>query len=108
LHNYCDLVDYTITVRWNGDVVSCCYDLTSRYVMGNILQDSLESIWNGKRYIGLRRSIDGRKFIPLCAGCNKVKPNTYLVVKPELRARFTAAASRGLPPPGRGRAEGTS
>ncbi len=90
--NYCDLVDFTITVRWNGDVVSCCYDLTSRYVLGNVLKEDLASIWNGKRYLGLRRSIDTKKFIPLCASCNKVKPNVYLLEKPEVRARFLQPA----------------
>lgn len=84
--NYCDHVENTLTVRWNGDVVSCCYDLTSRFVLGNVHQESLETIWNNKRYLGLRQSIDTRKFIPLCASCNIVRPNVFLTLKPEMRA----------------------
>lgn len=26
----------TLTIRYNGDVIPCCYDLTSKLVMGNI------------------------------------------------------------------------
>ena len=37
----------TITIRSNGDVVPCCYDLTSKLVMGNIRENSLAQIWNG-------------------------------------------------------------
>ncbi len=86
--NYCDLVDFTMTIRWNGDVVTCCYDLTSQFVLGNVMQQTLEEIWNGKKYRGLRRSIDSRRFIPLCAACNRVKPNLFLVLKPGVRERL--------------------
>jgi radical SAM protein with 4Fe4S-binding SPASM domain len=79
--NECDLVDVTVSVRWNGDVVSCCYDLTSRYVLGNILQESLDDIWNGKKYLGLRRSIDTRRFVPLCANCSKVQTPRFLALR---------------------------
>ena len=79
--NECDLVDVTVTVRWNGDVVSCCYDLTSKYVLGNILNEPLADIWNGKKYLGLRRSIDTRRFVPLCANCSKVQAPRYLTLR---------------------------
>jgi radical SAM protein with 4Fe4S-binding SPASM domain len=81
--HYCDLVDYTMTIRWNGDVVACCYDLTSRYVLGNVHQDDLATIWNSDKFLGLRRSIETGRFIPLCANCNVVKPNTFLLLRPE-------------------------
>ena len=32
----CSLLDETLTIRSNGDVVVCCYDLTSLKVMGNL------------------------------------------------------------------------
>lgn len=86
--NYCDHVESTVTIRWNGDVVSCCYDLTSQYVLGNVNQEKLSSIWNGKKYQGLRKSIDTMRFIPLCAGCNVVKPNIYLIPRQEVLMRL--------------------
>jgi len=44
--NSCDHVDSTITIHWNGDVVPCCYDLTSQLVMGNVLEKDIADIWN--------------------------------------------------------------
>ncbi|MBP0001027.1 MAG: radical SAM protein [Cyanobacteria bacterium SID2] len=79
--NYCDLVEHTMTVRWNGDVVACCYDLTSKEVLGNVREADLETIWNGDRYLSLRQSIDTRNFVPLCDKCNVVKPRVYLKLK---------------------------
>lgn len=79
--NECDLVDVTVTVRWNGDVVSCCYDLTSKFVLGNVLREELADIWNGRKYVGLRRSIDTRRFVPLCANCSKIQEPRYLILR---------------------------
>lgn len=53
----CDHVDNTITIRASGEVVPCCYDLTSQLVMGNVMQDSLAQIWNSPAYLELRRQI---------------------------------------------------
>ena len=86
--NYCDHVEATITVRWNGDVVACCYDLTSQYVLGNILQDDLSTIWNNDKYIRLRQSINKKEFVPMCSNCNVVRSNVYLTIKPEVLEGF--------------------
>lgn len=79
--NRCSLTDETITVRWNGDVVPCCFDLTSQCITGNIHQASLEEIWNNQNYLHLRESIDTRNFNSLCGNCNMVKPSVYLLLK---------------------------
>lgn len=81
VENYCDHIRQTITIRWNGDVVPCCYDLTSRLVMGNIMSDRLADIWNSAQYLSLRQGIHDRKFAPLCNNCNVVKPSVYLIRK---------------------------
>lgn len=41
----CDHIVNTLTVRADGSVVPCCYDLTSKLVMGNIMDQSLTDIW---------------------------------------------------------------
>ena len=82
--SYCDHTEQTMTVRWNGDVVACCYDLTSQEVLGNVKQDSLENIWNNDKYLYLRRSIDQKMFVKLCDNCNVVKPKVYLTLKKPL------------------------
>ncbi len=70
--NSCDHVNNTITIRWNGDVVPCCYDLTSRYIVGNILAQDLTTIWNNDAFLVLRESICQREFISPCCACNAV------------------------------------
>lgn len=69
-------------IYWNGDVVSCCYDVDGRYVLGNVVHDSIKSIWNNtrtrelrkKHVMGLRNSID------LCKRCTAI--NTTMFSKP--------------------------
>jgi len=55
--NYCDHVNNLMTIRSNGDVVACCYDLTSKLVMGNIMKEDPFEIWNNDDYQLLRESI---------------------------------------------------
>ncbi|MBM4294253.1 MAG: radical SAM protein [Deltaproteobacteria bacterium] len=81
--NNCDMVESTITIRWNGDVVGCCYDLTSQYVIGNIHSEKLANIWNNQRYLRLRQSIATRQLLPLCSNCNVLNPPVYLSLRPE-------------------------
>lgn len=83
--NYCDHVMNTLTIRYNGDVVPCCYDLTSKLVMGNIQHQSLDQIWNSSKYQALRNSIYEMKFGDLCNNCNVVKnrEKVYLKLKNE-------------------------
>jgi radical SAM protein with 4Fe4S-binding SPASM domain len=90
IRNACDHVDTTVTVRWNGDVVACCYDLTSLHVLGNVHAQSLEEIWNGEAYLRLRESIDHRQFVTLCDTCQVVKPGVYLVPRRPLPAEVRA------------------
>lgn len=77
--SYCDHPINTITIRSNGDIVPCCYDLTSQLVMGNIMENKLLEIFNGKKYQNLRSSIEDRNYISSCRNCNHVRPHVYLV-----------------------------
>lgn len=79
--NYCDHPLSTVTFRWNGDVVACCYDITSTYVLGNITREPLEKIWNNEGYVKLRKSIHEKKFLPLCENCHVVKPFLWIARK---------------------------
>jgi len=88
LKSKCSLVYDTMTFRWNGDVVACCFDLTSQYVLGNISETNLNSIWNGKKYEFIRNSIQSKKHIKMCSQCNMIRPPVYLLYKNELEVRF--------------------
>lgn len=79
--NECDHVVNTITVRADGTVVPCCYDLTTKLPMGNVNNHSMTDIWNSDQYIELRRSIREKKYISICGNCAVVRPSKYLVPK---------------------------
>ncbi|MEK7121379.1 MAG: radical SAM protein [Patescibacteria group bacterium] len=78
-NNFCDNVESTITIRWDGTVVPCCYDLTTISPMGNILDEDLESIWNNDKYRKLREGINSFNPPILCQGCVELYPQNYMV-----------------------------
>ena len=77
----CDHINATMTVRSDGAVVPCCYDLTSQLVMGHVLTDSLSEIWTGRKYTMLRRAIKNKTYPGICGTCAVVKPPVYLIPK---------------------------
>ncbi|MAW33544.1 MAG: hypothetical protein CMK56_03950 [Proteobacteria bacterium] len=52
----CNVPWDVLGIRWNGDVVSCIYDYDSRYVIGNIKDNSILDIWNSDRMQGFRQA----------------------------------------------------
>lgn len=65
-----------IGIRWNGDAVACIYDYDSRYIVGNVKNQSVWEIWNSDRMMEFRQSILDRKYEkietdgPLCSECS--------------------------------------
>ncbi|MBU1901954.1 SPASM domain-containing protein, partial [Patescibacteria group bacterium] len=78
IRNNCDHIENVITIRWNGDVVPCCYDLISKKILGNILNESIEDIWNGKEIIDFRRKIKIKEPPEICKGCNLLYTEKYI------------------------------
>jgi len=83
--NYCDHIINTITLRSNGDIVPCCYDLTSKLIMGNISDNSLQDIWNNEHYKKLRKSISDEKAYSICDDCSVINKNQFLVLKDSVK-----------------------
>lgn len=54
----CKDIYQQLGIYWNGDVVPCCYDVDGKEVMGNVLNESLESIWNCHQYVEFRKRVD--------------------------------------------------
>ena len=88
-HNRCGLVALEITKRdkclyspikqmnidVDGNVLFCCHDYLAKHVFGNVCNKDLYKIWNSKKYIKFRESIDnGRlpyKMCKICTGKEK-------------------------------------
>jgi len=77
--NYCEHPIELITIRYNGDIVACCYDITSTCILGNIHESSIKEIWNNEKYRTLRKSIRNRKLLKLCKNCHIINPTCYIV-----------------------------
>lgn len=58
------------TILSDGNIVPCCIDVNSEYIMGNIEYESFKSIWNNKKFISFRKRIySDFKNINICKNC---------------------------------------
>lgn len=67
----CPWIYYSCAILVNGDVVPCCRDANGDFVMGNILAQEFDEIWNGERYRAFRDKINhNRDKMSLCRLCS--------------------------------------
>jgi len=62
----------TMSMRWDGTVVPCCFDYSNNYVLGNVKEKNLKDIWNDEPMLKLRRAmLDGtyHTLDPICKDC---------------------------------------
>lgn len=81
----CSFLDETLTVRADGTVVPCCYDLTTAAPLGNLNVSSIEEIWNSEGFAQFRRNFVSGNYPPLCQGCAVVTGPRYLRLRRSLR-----------------------
>jgi len=67
----CTMFNYSASVYWNGDVVTCCMDYDGFTKVGNIYENSLKEIWDSERYEIFRKAHKEKDFSKLkfCKGC---------------------------------------
>ena len=69
--NKCDWINYSLSIHVNGDVVPCCRDPKGEEVMGNLLTQNLDDVWNGDRYVTFRQKIyKDQSQINICRLCS--------------------------------------
>jgi len=70
--NCCPWIYYSITIQVDGNVVPCCRDPHGRQIMGNLLEQSLEEVWNGAKLRAFRNAVlsnqTGMDICRLCPG----------------------------------------
>lgn len=76
----CTLPWTDLTINWKGEVVACCYDLKSTYVIGNVNEQALLEIWNSERMLELRRKLLAGEYadMELCRSCSLVLGEVFL------------------------------
>ena len=61
----------SMQVNWKGEVILCCNDYHGDSVMGDANTESLESIWNGARFMEYRRNLQNKdRNMTLCDVCS--------------------------------------
>lgn len=68
----CQVVDTTLNVMSDGEVVMCCQDFGCSIPIGNAFRVGIENIWNCEALEKIRElhHSGNKKLIPLCAECN--------------------------------------
>jgi radical SAM protein with 4Fe4S-binding SPASM domain len=77
----CNLIEDTLSIRADGNVVPCCFDLTSEAILGNIIEEDLIDIWNGYSYNKFRSDFNNLNYPELCKKCVFVTGDMYLLKK---------------------------
>lgn len=74
--NECPWLYYSISIHVNGGVVPCCRDPLGQHVMGNLITDSLESVWNGEKFKAFRKKLhQDQGQIDICRLCSSYAPS---------------------------------
>jgi len=59
-----------IHILFNGDVVLCCMDWRREHILGNLNEQTISEIWNGKKYLEIRKQLRGEQPLKLiCQHC---------------------------------------
>ncbi|MBU4259407.1 MAG: SPASM domain-containing protein, partial [Proteobacteria bacterium] len=75
-NNFCPWIYFSMAILVNGDIVPCCRDPHGKEIMGNIFDQSLDEIWNGKRYRNFRTRIhNNQKSVGICRLCSSYPPS---------------------------------
>jgi sulfatase maturation enzyme AslB (radical SAM superfamily) len=68
---FCDHPFYDIGIRASGDVVLCCYDISGRHVMGNVMRNELLELDRSDQYVEVRRAMLRRDATAVPAVCRR-------------------------------------
>jgi radical SAM protein with 4Fe4S-binding SPASM domain len=62
-----------MVINWKGNVLLCCQDYCEEYVLGNVRNESLLTIWNSKKFEQYKEMLSkegGRQKIEICKKCD--------------------------------------
>ncbi len=72
----CNYLMHRAYVSVGGDVTPCC--MPGRPVMGNLLKEDFETIWNGPMYTAMREGMQTGQPFDCCAHCSVNRREGYL------------------------------
>ncbi len=72
----CMLPFRDLAFRWNGDIAMCCYDIADGMALGNVMEQELTDIWNGRDFHTARKALASWGLVgmlpPVCQICPKI------------------------------------
>jgi len=72
LKNRCLRLYYSFQIDWQGNVLPCCFDKDSKYIMGNIYEDTFHDIWKSEKYRSFRNILNKKgRILPMCKDCSE-------------------------------------
>ena len=79
MYTLCHQPWVNFTVDFAGRVVGCCRDLRSEYVLGNLLEQPADEIWNGPKMMTLRKALVDKRpqDIGICKACDVPWQGSY-------------------------------
>lgn len=87
--NECGWIWNSLQINWNGDAVPCCRDPNGKHILGNVFEEGLHKVFNGKRAREFRKKLlTDQGNIDICQLCSgyglptmqKDKPVNFSVV----------------------------
>ena len=72
MRNRCRRIWSSIVVTWDGKVVPCCYDKNADHETGNLLDESLSTLWKNQLYSSFRKQVlSNRNGVDICRNCGE-------------------------------------
>lgn len=72
IRNRCHRIWSSLVITWDGKVVPCCYDKNADHKTGNLLEESLNTVWKNHSYTSFRKKVlSNRSEIDICRNCGE-------------------------------------
>ncbi len=70
----CDRLDSSMVILSDGRVVPCCFDFLTENCMGNVFEEGVKGVWQGRRYKEFRSRVKSqRRTVRMCTRCKDVE-----------------------------------
>jgi radical SAM protein with 4Fe4S-binding SPASM domain len=74
--NECPWIYYSLSIHVSGNVVPCCRDPLGENVMGNLITQGLDEVWNGEKFKAFRDQLHkDQGSINICRLCSSYGPS---------------------------------
>jgi radical SAM protein with 4Fe4S-binding SPASM domain len=80
IKNRCIRLWQTAVINYKGEVLPCCYDKTSSFVMGSARDEAFHNIYNNKKYLSFRKKVlTNQKGCEMCKACGEgIRGGVYI------------------------------